>query len=251
MSRNAVPRSSRGFLYAVAALNSEASREALDPEQLRATLEEQLAGQEGEVQAAGVDVGLYQEARYAMVALADDLALHADWDYGDDWGRDLLEYRYFNTAFAGTEFFERLARLRQKVAGTQDPRLKDQMLGVVEVYLACLRLGFQGRYRSRDGGAPDHALEGVAQSTQVLLWPHGEAGLRGRLWERAYGDGGTGRLARRHRLWWWPIPLVAALAVGLWFLGFYDQKRKADGLVRDLHEQAGKSLPGGGAEDGR
>lgn len=246
MSRNAIPRAARGFFFAVSAFNSEATRARLEPAQLRSALDEALLGQEAEVRSAGVDAALYMEARYAMVALADDLALHSDWDHADDWSRDLLELRYFNTSFAGTEFFDRLYTLRQRLAGTQDPRLRDQVLGVIEIYHACIRLGFQGRYRR----GQSQELEGIARSALTLLWPEGEAGLRRRLWEPAYAEAGTGAVARRSLLWWWPIPVSAMLVVGAWFLFFFHQKDRVGGIVERLHGQVEKSLPAAAPGDG-
>jgi len=248
MSRNSIPRVSRGFLFAVAALNSEASREGLDAAQLRSTLDELLLGQEGEIRAAGVDWELYLEARYAMVALADDLALHSDWDYSDDWSRDLLEHRTFHTSFSGTEFFDRLHALRQRLAGTQDPRLRDQVLGVLEVYYTCLRLGFQGRYRR--GQAAE--LEGIVRATLALLWPEGDAGIRRRLWERAYADAGRGDVERKSPLWWWPVPVAAALALGTWFLCHFDQMRKVGAITDVVHDRVERTLTGAApGSDGR
>src|SRR5688572_29670317 len=150
----------RGFFLAIAAFRSESTRARLHPGQFHRTLEDLIAGAETTARATGLDWNLFLTAKYAAVALADDLALHSDWDHAEQWNRYLLELRHFNTSFAGQEFFERLQRLRQQLAGVQDPGLREQVVGTLEIYYTCLRLGFRGRYRS----APPGELDGLANS---------------------------------------------------------------------------------------
>ena len=57
------------------------------------------------------------------------------------WQPFLLQRRYFQTGLAGREFFERL------------DRLADHEHALREVYLLCLCLGFQGRYRTASNTA--------------------------------------------------------------------------------------------------
>src|SRR5678815_5723831 len=177
----------RGFFLAIAAFHSESTRARLHPAQFHRTLEELLVGADTSARAAGLDWNLYTQAKYAVVALADDLGLHSDWDHAQQWSRFLLELRQFNTSFAGQEFFERLNRLRQQLAGVQDPALREQVLGALEVYCTCLRLGPQD-----DGG-------------------------RKRIWAEAYREAPKGRILSKGWFWWWPIPLASAAAVALWF----------------------------------
>src|SRR5262245_53456129 len=93
----------RGLFLTIAAFHSESTRAVLHPGQFHRTLEEFLAGAETTARAAGLDWTLFQQAKYAAVALADDLALHGDWDHSEQWNRHLLEQRHFNTSFAGQE----------------------------------------------------------------------------------------------------------------------------------------------------
>jgi type VI secretion system protein ImpK len=235
----------RAYLLAVSAFHSESTRARLDPAQLHRTLEQLLAGHEAETRARGDDWELYLETKYALVALADDLALNGDWDHAETWGRWLLELRHFNTSFAGAEFFDRLHRLRQRLAGVQDPRLRQQVLATLEVYYTCLRLGFRGRYRGAHAGE----LESVVAALQALLWPAGEKGLRQRVWSEAYTtDAGQGRVARRRRLWWWPVPASLVAAVLLWFLFSWTQTRRVDEIVRQAGEADGRPRAAGRGE---
>ncbi len=85
----------------------------------------------------------YDQAKFAMVAFADEVALHTEWDGQDDWEIHLLEQQYFGTAIAGEEFYA-----RQKLVPADNS-------AVNEVYYICMALGFKGKLRSR----PEEARE--------------------------------------------------------------------------------------------
>ena len=152
MSRSAFTAPAADYFHAISAFNSAATRGRLDAASLHQTLEDLLAGCEHKARAAGVDWDLYTQAKYALVALADDLALHSDWDHAESWNRYLLELRHFNTSFAGQEFFDRMGRLKQRLTTTHDPNLREQVLGAIEIYFTCLEMGFRGRYRGQRTG---------------------------------------------------------------------------------------------------
>lgn len=229
-ARAALTGAFRPFFLAIAAFHSEATRSRLHPGQFHRTLEELLVGAETQARASGVDASLFREAKYAAVALADDLALHSDWDHAEQWNRYLLELRHFKTSFAGQEFFERLARVRQQLAGVQDPALREQVLGTLEVYYTCLRLGFRGRYRT----AGQAELDAVANSVLSLLLPQGDKAARQRAWSDAYREAAKGRVHYRTLLWWWPIPASVAAAVALWFLLSAGQTRRVGDIVSEV-----------------
>jgi type VI secretion system protein ImpK len=91
------------------------------------------------------ELGLSQEdvsdVAYAVVALADEVALALPGAVREFWMYNLLQLRYFNENVAGENFFRRVEVLRG------DPRRSE----VLKVYYLCLVLGFQGRYRVRGG----------------------------------------------------------------------------------------------------
>lgn len=107
----------------------------------------------------------WESAKYAIVALADEVALHADWDGADTWELDLLEQHYFGRAMAGQEFYDRIEKL---------PPGNDQL---AEVYFRCLSLGFKGRYRNRPEERQEmqqrlyRSLPGRLTSTNVAVSP--------------------------------------------------------------------------------
>src|SRR3954471_8130220 len=77
-----------------------------------------------------------QDMAYALVALADEMALGMSESVRRFWMGNLLQIRYFNENVAGEGFFTKLDAVRR------DPRRLD----VLEVYYLCLLLGFQGKY---------------------------------------------------------------------------------------------------------
>ena len=105
-----------------------------DPVALSAQLDAAI----GAARRAGHDAGYadadIEEALFAVVALADEVLIAADWLGRSEWQRRLLQRRYFGLTNAGVAFYTRLEAL-----GTQQ-------LAVREVYFLCLGLGFAGRY---------------------------------------------------------------------------------------------------------
>ena len=245
MSRAAFTAPTVDFFLAIAAFNSSSARANLDAGGLHQTLESLLAGHEHKARAAGLDWSLYTESKYALVALADDLALHSDWDHAESWNRYLLELRHFNTSFAGQEFFDRLEQLKQRLSTTHEPALREQLMGALEIYFTCLKLGFRGRFRGQQSGQVDQIENGLLN----ILWPHGAAGARSRAWPDAYAASGAGQIANRVRLWWWPIPLTVLLAVGVWFYYSQSLKTLVDERIEDASEMQDKGASATDHED--
>lgn len=102
---------------------------------------------------------LYQEAQYAMIALADEVFITAlgDWPGRQDWKSYHLELAFFNSSVAGTEIFRRIDRLLARL----DPGQRD----LAEIYFHVLSLGFKGAYatalheHSASGRAPPEIEE--------------------------------------------------------------------------------------------
>jgi type VI secretion system protein ImpK len=78
---------------------------------------------------------------YAVVALADEIALHKGGSIRDFWMQRPLQLHYFNENLAGEGFFHRLN------AVMSDPNRVD----VLRVYYTCLLFGFQGQFAIRGG----------------------------------------------------------------------------------------------------
>jgi type IV/VI secretion system ImpK/VasF family protein len=79
-----------------------------------------------------------EEARFALVAWADETILVSDWGGREEWLREPLQLQLFRTNRAGDEFYDHLAALRPEQNYAR------------EAYFLCLCLGFQGGYAGRD-----------------------------------------------------------------------------------------------------
>jgi type VI secretion system protein ImpK len=91
------------------------------------------------------DEGLPQQdvddIAYALVALADELALGKSDEFREYWLTNLLQFQYFKENRAGEGFFTKLQEIRK------DPRRTEAL----RAYYLCLIFGFQGRFRVRGG----------------------------------------------------------------------------------------------------
>lgn len=82
-----------------------------------------------------------QDMAYAIVALADELALNQSDSIREFWMGHPLQFHFFQENQAGDGFFSRLEAIRKDTSRADTLR----------VYYLCLLFGFQGRYRVRGG----------------------------------------------------------------------------------------------------
>jgi type VI secretion system protein ImpK len=104
---------------------------------LRGLIDQLLTG----AQAVGYTETDGRDMTYAIVALADELALHKAGPIREFWMQRPLQLHYFNENLAGDGFFHRLHAM------LSDPSRRD----ILRVYYVCLLLGFQGQYAIRGG----------------------------------------------------------------------------------------------------
>lgn len=78
------------------------------------------------------------DVKYALIALLDEIILTSEWPERETWSSHSLQLEFFNENIAGTEFFNRLDHLRERIASKFD---------VLKIYYFCLRLGFEGKYK--------------------------------------------------------------------------------------------------------
>lgn len=100
-----------------------------------------LDGVKQRARAVGIADRDAQDMLYALVALADEIALSKPEPLRGAWIVRPLQMQYFNENLAGEGFFDRLESIRR------DRRRLD----VLRVYYYCLLFGFQGRYAIRGG----------------------------------------------------------------------------------------------------
>lgn len=126
-------------------------------DQLLLILDKQAARVAGSPESRGNR--LYQDARYVMVALADEVFLGFEWSGREEWAGNLLEEEVFHSQGSGELFFQRLdALLLTSGPGTSD---------LARVYLMALALGFRGKFQHHD---PDHKIDAYLNRLYVYIF---------------------------------------------------------------------------------
>ncbi|MBW8905877.1 MAG: type IVB secretion system protein IcmH/DotU [Betaproteobacteria bacterium] len=110
-----------------------------DPAGLRARLREQVDAFERSARAAGIAPDKVGQAQFALCALLDDSAAATPW--GRHWAPLVAEMD--GGTSGGERFFSMLDQLLAHPHGQTE---------LLEFFYACLALGFEGRYRSGEGG---------------------------------------------------------------------------------------------------
>jgi type IV/VI secretion system ImpK/VasF family protein len=93
-----------------------------------------------------------EEARFAMVAFADEMILRSNWSGREEWLASLLQLHLFRTNRAGDEFYQHLQNLRPDQSHAR------------EAYFLSLALGFEGAY----AGMPAERAELIRQQFEFL-----------------------------------------------------------------------------------
>lgn len=114
-------------------------------ETMAARAKELLAGLDRTGREHGFARETVDEAKYALVALLDETVLASRWAMREEWLRKPLAAELFSEFNAGEEFFKRLENLGR------GGRLNPEALAVLEVYAACLSLGFRGMHIDASG----------------------------------------------------------------------------------------------------
>jgi type VI secretion system protein ImpK len=108
--------------------------------------------------ANGYDVRDVRDTHFAVVAFLDSVVLHSKDAVRAEWERKPLQEELFGQADAGVIFFEKLDQFRSR-------RDSEQLADILEVYLLCLLLGFEGRYAGGQRGE----LEGITDSLRMRI----------------------------------------------------------------------------------
>lgn len=103
----------------------------------------------------------YKAAEYIMVALTDEVFLNLNWHGQDQWDKNILESRIYNTRKAGENFFKTLVDFLEQ----NDPLRKD----MAAIYLQTIALGFQGKYRNT---ANLSELDGLIEKLYEFIYQH-------------------------------------------------------------------------------
>jgi len=103
---------------------------------------------------AGYEARDVRDAHFAVVAFLDSVVLNSSDPVRAEWERKTLQEELFGQTDAGVVFFEKLERFY----GQRD---SGQLADILEVYLLCLLLGFEGRYSGALRAELDNIIEKV------------------------------------------------------------------------------------------
>lgn len=142
----------REFLFLSAFRQKIRKGVRVDMDDVAADLDEIFREQQAEVRNDPRLAALYDQARYPLVVLADEILIYSGWEFSHEWQNRIFEERFFRSNIGGDQFFAIAKELRPE-----------------DVELACivysgLALGFRGKFRER----PEKLAE-VRKSVYRLL----------------------------------------------------------------------------------
>lgn len=147
----------QGLLTGIVRLQSQRQR-IVDADSLRKRTKATLQEVEQVAVAAGYDVRDVKDTHFAVVAFLDSVVLHSKDPVSAEWESKSLQEELFGKSDAGVVFFEKLEHFRSRGDS-------QQLADILEVYLLCLLLGFEGRYSGRGRGE----LDGIIQRTRMRI----------------------------------------------------------------------------------
>ena len=187
-----------------------------DPQGLREGLVRRVRDFEQCARSQGLTDPAVLPARYVLCALLDEAVRDTPWGSQSVWAEQGLLIAFHNEAWGGEKFFDALERLKSFPSGNRD---------ILELMYLCLALGFEGRYRVRDGGREQ--LERVREDLYQIVRrerPETERELSPRWRGMA-----SGRDPLIHQVPLWVFSGVAGLLLlGLFALFTFALSRDAD-----------------------
>jgi type VI secretion system protein ImpK len=107
------------------------------PSSLRQSIDSLLLEFESAAQANRYPETLIRNAKFALVAFIDESALSDNLLRGE-WEKFPLQLQHFGEHLAGVRFYEKLTELEKNPESNSD---------VIEIYYACMLLGYRGQYK--------------------------------------------------------------------------------------------------------
>ena len=201
---------------------------AADADSFRTHVKQLLSGAERDARRLGYAADDVGTALYAVVAFLDESVLNSSQPMFAGWPSRPLQEELFGGHMGGELFFQ---HLRHHLAREESDDLAD----LLEVFLLCLLLGFQGRYGASDRGE----LRGLQAATAEKIQR-----IRGGFGELAPGWGLPDRETSRRTRDPWLIALgiaaAACLVAAVLLFGIF---RSALGAQRADVRAVAASLP--------
>ncbi len=197
-----------------------------DGESFRRRTKARLQEIERAAVSAGYDGRDIKETHFAVAAFLDSVVLHSNDPVQSEWERKTLQEEMFGQTDAGVVFFEKLEQFRSR-------RDSQQLADILEVYLLCLLLGFEGRYSGGLRGELESITEKVRRRIDDIRGRRHELSPSGSLAPEPRPSAPVPpALGADHFRW------VALIAVGITILAFLVLKLNliwnSDGLLSRL-----------------
>ena len=138
--RNPLMAASARILALAAAVQAE--RQVTDAPALMRTASAETKAFEKTLTELGLSAEDNARARFATLATMDDIVQNLPGGAASDWARNSLVVQSFGQAFGGDQFWNILDAMLKRPAAHRD---------MLELYHACMAVGFQGRYRTVAG----------------------------------------------------------------------------------------------------
>lgn len=132
-----------------------------DAESFRRRTKTALKEVERDAIVAGYGSEDVRDTHFAVVAFLDEVVLNSNDPIRAEWERETLQHELFGKTDAGMVFFEKLDRFRSR-------RDSQQLADLLEVYLLCLLLGFEGRYSGGLRGELENITEGLKKRIESI-----------------------------------------------------------------------------------
>lgn len=167
----------QGLLTGIVRLQAR-RQHVTDAESFRRKTKAALLQVERDAAAAGYDSNDVKDTHFAVVAFLDSVILHSNDAVRAEWERRPLQEELFGQTDAGVVFFEKLELFRSR-------RDSAELADILEVYLLCLLLGFEGRYSGALRGELDSIAERVRRRIEDLRGRSTQISPNGALTPRA------------------------------------------------------------------
>jgi len=193
-----------------------ATSQLADPAALRESIAADVRAFDSQARARGMAAERVLAARYVLCTVLDEAAAGTPWGGGGQWGRHSLLAMFHNETGGGEKVFQLMAKLAQEPTANRD---------LLELILAALSVGFEGRYRVEQGGAAQ--VEAVRERlAQIVSKERGD-------YSPALAQNWRGTLpGKRPLLTWLPLWVTAALCVlaltGAYLFFSLDLARQSD-----------------------